>query len=72
MTLRCDNCRKTRSACAFRCRLCGNLVGATHLRDHLEGHNPNAAGMDFEYIVAQFIPGERNDTVTRRGPRSGD
>ena len=56
MPLRCENCRKTRSACAFRCRLCGDLVGATHLRDHQEGHNPNAAGMDFEYIVAQFIP----------------
>ena len=30
------------------CRICGALVREGGLREHLEGHNPNARGMSWE------------------------
>jgi hypothetical protein len=39
---------------AYRCRVCGDLVVGIQYRDHLESHNPNAAGLDWDEVQAQF------------------
>ena len=38
-----------------RCLVCGDRVDANGFRDHLESHHPNAAGMDWEDVQAQFV-----------------
>jgi hypothetical protein len=45
-----------------RCLVCGDRVDVNGFRDHLESHHPNAAGMDWEDVQAQFI----QDTTDER------
>jgi hypothetical protein len=37
-----------------RCLVCGDRVDVHRFRDHLESHNPNAAGLDWNVVAAQF------------------
>jgi len=36
------------------CLVCGDSVAPTRLRDHLCGHNPNADGLEWADVRAQF------------------
>ena len=38
----------------FMCRVCGVVVKAEDIREHLIEHNPNAEGMDWEDIQNEF------------------
>lgn len=38
----------------FRCRVCGQVVKAADIREHLIEHNPNAEGVDWEDVRNQF------------------
>ena len=38
----------------LRCRVCGDLVAASRLRDHLCEHNPNADNLEPADVWAQF------------------
>ena len=38
----------------FMCRVCGQVVKAVDIREHLIEHNPNAEGMDWEDVRNQF------------------
>ena len=38
----------------FMCRVCGEVVKAEGIREHLIEHNPNAEGMDWEDVRDQF------------------
>ena len=38
----------------FMCRVCGEVVKAADIREHLIEHNPNAEGMDWEDVRNQF------------------
>lgn len=40
------------------CRICGDAVKPADIREHLCWHNPNAQGMAFEDVTAQFQTGE--------------
>ena len=57
----------------FRCRVCGQVVKAADIREHLIEHNPNAEGMDWEDIRNQFTllstqgDGPKKVVVTVRG-----
>ena len=45
----------------YRCLVCGDRMDVNRFRDHLESHNPNAAGMDWDGIQAQFAPVEADE-----------
>lgn len=57
----------------FMCRVCGEVVKADDIREHLVEHNPNAEGMDWEDIRNQFTllsargDGPKKVVVTVRG-----
>ena len=37
-----------------KCKICGQFESKNKVREHLEGHNPNARGMDSEDVDSQF------------------
>jgi hypothetical protein len=41
-------------AASFRCRVCGDAVEPRQLRSHLESHNPNTRGLDWEEVLSLF------------------
>jgi len=57
----------------FRCRVCGQVVKAADIREHLIEHNPNAEGMDWEDVRNEFTllsaqgDGPKKVVVTVRG-----
>ena len=40
------------------CRVCGDVVPVDDFREHLVAHNPNAQGMDWGDVVAQYEDGD--------------
>mgnify|MGYP005844010907 CR=1 FL=1 len=41
----------------YRCKICGESVDGDVRRDHLESHNPNARGFDWEAVERFFERG---------------
>jgi hypothetical protein len=52
------------SLSVWRCLVCGERATVLHFRDHLESHNPNAAGMDWDDIQAQFAREDADEQPT--------
>ena len=52
---------------AYRCLVCGDRMDVNRFRDHLESHNPNAAGMYWDEIQAQFAPVEADEEEEMSG-----
>lgn len=50
----------------FMCRVCGQVVKAADIREHLIEHNPNAEGMDWEDVRNQFTLLTTPDDVPKR------
>ena len=50
----------------FMCRVCGKVVKAEDIREHLIEHNPNAEGMDWEDIRNQFTLLSTRDDAPRK------
>ena len=44
----------------LRCRVCGQVVKAADIREHLIEHNPNAEGMDWEDVHPSFLQNLKN------------
>ena len=53
---------------AYRCRVCGDRVVGIQCRDHLESHNPNAAGMEWDEIQAQFTSTDDDEQPAEAEP----
>ena len=50
----------------FMCQVCGKVVKAEDIREHLIEHNPNAEGMDWEDIRNQFTLLSTRDDAPRK------
>ncbi len=67
--LRCEDCgefivegeamahERSCSGSSLRCRICGDQVSHDALRDHLVGHNTQAAHLDSDEVRDQFVSG---------------
>ena len=52
----------------YRCLVCGDRVAVHRFRDHLESHCPNAAGLDWNVVEAQFEQDDRDGQPTAAEP----